>query len=135
MTAQQKNRRIGYMKVMMVLFSTVVMFAYGSWKLIAEKMYYHITVEQYHQDNESITEAFKREAALRRHLEKNMGELRVRMEEKKERLELKGTELDLAKAEVEQEKMKYLLLESKYQKTKHEKDSLIAVIRTLRRAN
>jgi septal ring factor EnvC (AmiA/AmiB activator) len=134
MTQLEKSRSLSYLKLGMVLFTTVVFFAYGSWKLIAENIYTHVTIERYHQDNESITEAFKQKAALNRHLEKELSEHRMQVEVQEEIIFLKDKELKASQEEIKEIEESFFHLQQKYQQTQHEKDSLIALISALRRA-
>ena len=134
MTALEKSRSLSYLKLGGVLFTTIVFFAFGSWKLIAEEMYTHITIERYHQDNESITEAFKEKAALNRHLEKELSAQRILVEIQEESIASKDQALAASHEELKELEVKFHLLQKKHQQKQHENDSLIALISALRRA-
>jgi hypothetical protein len=132
MTQIEKSK--SYLKVMMVLFTTVVLFAYGSWKLIAENMYTHVTIERYHQDNETITDAFKEKAALNRHLEKELSVKQLLVEAQGDSLSVKKSELEGYQDKIKLMEENFFLLQKKQKQTQHENDSLIALISALRRA-
>jgi biopolymer transport protein ExbB/TolQ len=134
MTQIERAKSQSYLKVMMVLFTTVVFFAYGSWKLIAENMYTHVTIERYHQDNETITDAFKEKAALNRHLEKELSVKQLLVEAQEDSLSVKKSELEAYQDEKRRIEERLFLLQQQHKKTMHENDSLIALISALRRA-
>jgi predicted nuclease with TOPRIM domain len=134
MTEFEKIRSLSYLKLGLVLLTTLIFFAFGSWKLIAEEMYTHITIERYHQDNESITEAFKEKVALNRHLTKELAEHRIKIEVQEEMLEKHKVELTTKQDGIRKLESNYYVLQRKFKKVQHEKDSLIALISALRRA-
>lgn len=134
MTQLEKSRSLSYLKLGLVLLTTLIFFAYGSWKLIAEDMYTHVTIERYHQDNETITEAFKQKAALNRHLSNELAAQRLKVELQEEMLEKHKLELMAKQQGIEKIESNYYHLQRKFQKVQHEKDSLIALISALRRA-
>lgn len=132
---QARKKREGWIKVGMTIFTAIVFFAYGTWKLVMEKMYFHVQVDQMYQDNESLTDAYRKSSALNRQMQVSVSVQQLKIEEQEEKLKAKEDEVSKFKDEKQEMLTEFQLLEKKFEKTQHEKDSLIAVLRSLRRAD
>lgn len=131
----KEEKRRSYLHIFLVLSIVAVLFAWASYKLISSHTYYHVTVEQYENDNITITEAFKEETALRRHFQQRLGKNKVALEKKEEQLIVKNQELEAMQKTIDVMQKSYNALRLDYQRAKHEKDSLRAVITSLRRVH
>lgn len=131
MSYRQKNN----LKLGLILFILFILFTWACYQLITSQLYYHITVEQYTQDNESITEAFKKESALRRHMEKSLAMEKLEAEQVQEKLLSAYHVNEKHLEQLQITKFSYNHLQDKYKRVKLEKDSLIAIIRSLQRVD
>lgn len=130
-----EERRRSYMNISVVLFIVFVLFAWASYKLVCSQMYYHVTVEQYVNDNQTITEAFKEETAMRRMFQQRLAKKKVELERQQMHLVASNQQVEALQQTIEVMQRSYNALQIELGRTKHEKDSLRAVIGSLRRAH
>lgn len=138
MTLVQKTeleKKKSYLHLGLVISICFLLFVWASYKLVASQMYYHVTVEQYLNDNQTITEAFKEETAMRRHFQQRLAKKKVEVEQQNEKIVYLQQELESHELSNSVMQKSYNQLQLKYQRAKYEKDSLTAVIASLRRVH
>lgn len=131
----QFEKRRSYLGLSLSVGIALLLFCWGSYQLVASQTYYHVTVEQYAHNNETVTEAFKKESALRRHLERSLAAERIASEQKDESLLVQNRELKTKEKTLEEMELQFKTLQYQFKKTKYEKDSLSTVIASLRRVH
>lgn len=121
------------LRLFFILGTLFLVFMWACYNLVTQQLYYHITVEQYTQDNESITEAFKKQATINRHLEKTLATEQLEAERKQDSLLNQLQKNEKLQHEKQLMQASIHLLQQKLKQEQHAKDSLSAIIRSLRR--
>lgn len=129
-----KQYKTKMVAIVAIIFTLVLgLFGAFMYMVVWQQTYYSVNIESYHKDNETLTEAYEKEKTIRKFLQHNLANEKIQLIRQHEELGSKDSIISLQQKEREKlldEKRKAL---HQVRKLQHEKDSVINIIRSLRR--